>query len=66
METQQGGSTANKTGNELEVFIQARLERGGYLFVSSATFRNSQYGRINIVSRDVSLPGCHLRVGYLK
>lgn len=38
----QGGTTANKTGNELELFIHNRLKREGYTFVPNNRFLASK------------------------
>ncbi len=51
----QGGSIANKTGNELEIFINNCLVRKGYVFVPKTRFIASQVLAQPIYTRQFSL-----------
>jgi site-specific DNA-adenine methylase len=55
MNKTQGGSIANKTGNELEVFINNRLVREGYVFVPKIRFIASQTLAQPIYTRQFNL-----------
>ncbi|WP_341753294.1 MULTISPECIES: PD-(D/E)XK nuclease superfamily protein [unclassified Candidatus Tisiphia] len=55
MNKTQGGSIANKTGNELEVFINNRLVREGYVFVPKTRFIASQTLAQPIYTRQFNL-----------
>ncbi|WP_341755335.1 MULTISPECIES: PD-(D/E)XK nuclease superfamily protein [unclassified Candidatus Tisiphia] len=55
MDKIQGGSIANKTGNELEVFINNRLVREGYVFVPKTRFIASQVLAQPIYTRQFNL-----------
>lgn len=51
----QGGTIANKTGNELEIFIQDRLKREGYTLVPNTRFLASKSLSQPIYTRQFNL-----------